>query len=137
MTHIAYFDLEATKHKRLYRTLRIATLSLLAAATALAAIAATFSEYGRILNVVIVAVTAAAGVLTSIEGMRRPAELWGLERRTYHALRGLKEELDFQSAEGNRSTDLDDYFTRMRGIINEHQQKWQPGQGKPPEKQEP
>jgi hypothetical protein len=105
----------------------------LAVSTALAGVAAAFSEWGKVLNLLIVGTTTVAGVLTSLEAMRKPAELWILERGTYHTLKDLKEELDFQSAEGDRSLDLDDYFKRMRSIISAAEQKWHL-QAKPSEK---
>lgn len=122
--HVVHFDKESTKHKNLHRRLQISIFSLLALSTSLAGVAAAFSYYGRILNLIIVATTAVAGLLTSIAGMRKSAELWILERGSYHALKDLMEELEFQTAESDRTPDLDDYFNRMRSIISAAEQKW-------------
>jgi hypothetical protein len=56
--------------------------------------------------------------------MRKSAELWILERGAFHALEDLMEELEFQTAEKDRTPDLDDYFKRMRSIISATEKKW-------------
>jgi hypothetical protein len=122
--HIEWFDGESTKHKTLYRRLRITSLSLLAASTLAAGTAASFPEWGRAFNLAVVAATAAAGLLASIEAIRRPAELWALERGTFHALCDLQDELDFRTAGNDAAPDLDDFFARMQGILRAAEQKW-------------
>ena len=63
-------------------------------------------------------------ISSSIEGMRKPAELWILERNVYHALKDLLLELDYQFAEKNTNLDVDEFFDRMINILNSSKQKW-------------
>ena len=86
---ISRFDKESTKHKKLYRLLRYTTLGLTGLATVLASAALTFAGIQDLLNVTIVVVTASAGVITSIEGLRKPAELWIHERNVLYALKDI------------------------------------------------
>ena len=83
---IRRFKFESTKHKKLYRCLRYSSLILTGLATVLASVALNYNVIQDLLNITIVVVTASAGIITSIEGLRKPAELWIHERSVLYAL---------------------------------------------------
>ena len=55
-------------------------------------LALNFKEAQPGLNIGVVLTTVAVGVATSIEGLRKPFELWIQERNVLHALQDLKKE---------------------------------------------
>jgi len=118
------FDKESHRHKRLYRRLRYPVFLLAAASTVLASAALTFPEFQSALNLAIVFVTAAIGVFSSVEGLRKPAELWIHERSTYYALRDLAREVEYYASEGIPDDRLEKYFFRMQAILGASIEKW-------------
>ena len=124
---IAHFDKESTKHKDMYRRLRVAVFCLVAISTVLAAVASEFVHHHlspEFVRFLVVVSTALAGVITSIEGMRKPAELWMLEPSTLYALRDLRRELEYATAEPIAEPNMDYYFQRMQGILAASGEKW-------------
>src|SRR2546423_12364244 len=98
---IERFDRDSTTHKKMYRAMRYAVFTLTAVSTGLASLAVAFPQSQSTISLVIVFVSAAAGVVSSVEGLRKPAELWIHERTTHYALKDLKRDLEFQSADQN------------------------------------
>lgn len=122
--HITFFDEESQKHKRLYRRIRYSIFVLTALSTVLAGLAVVL-DLGPWLNVAVVVTTASIGVLASIEGLRKPAELWLNERSIYHALEDLRREVDFHSVETLSAETIDAYFSRTQALLNAGSVKWQ------------
>ena len=91
--------------------------------SATAAAAAKHPDWEIPLNLVLVLVTVAAGIVSSIEALRKPSQLWILERSVYHALKDLKRELKY---EGSRVPDpqVDLYFKRMQSILAASSEQW-------------
>jgi len=129
---ITRFKQESDKHRRLYRTLRYCVFGLTGSSTVLASVALGFTNLQHIMNLVVVSTTAAAGVVTSIEGLRKPAELWILERNVYYALTDLKREIKYRMVDGVNDKNADIYFGRMQGILASSMDKWS-GQVQPQE----
>jgi hypothetical protein len=121
---ISHFDEESKKHKRIFRGMRYVVFVLTGLSTVLAGAALNLPDYQRHFNLAIVLVTAAAGVATSIEGIRKPAELWVLERNLYDALKDLQREVDFRAAGEISEDDVDSWFGRMQEILITSTEKW-------------
>jgi len=121
---IKHFQKESDKHKHLHRKLRHTVFGLTGLSTLLASIALVFPAQQQWVNLIVVLTTATIGITSSIEGLRKPAELWILERNIFHALNDLSRELEFQLSDQGTTTDLDSYFNRMQSILNESVQKW-------------
>jgi hypothetical protein len=122
--HIAWFEKESKAHKRLHRTLRYLVFSLTAASTALAGFALAVPEIQKPINIVIVFVTASIGLVTSIEGLRKPSELWIHERTIYYSLKDLQRELQFHGTESQESKFADDVFDRMQIVLGSARDRW-------------
>jgi len=86
---IKRFEIESTKHKKMYRCLRYSAFGLTGLATILASLALQFNEIQVYLNITIVIVTAITGILASYEGLRKPSELWVNERNVLYSLKDL------------------------------------------------
>ncbi|MFB3897302.1 MAG: DUF4231 domain-containing protein [bacterium] len=121
---IERLDKESKKHKRLYRQLRYSVFILAAASTVLASTALTFPDFQALLNLIIVFITAIVGVITSIEGLRKPAELWIHERNIYYALKDLLREVEYYSFEEPSCKITDKYFSRMQTILGSSIEEW-------------
>lgn len=118
------FDKESEKHKKLYRRLRYSVFLLAAASTFLASLSLPFPDLTKPLNLTIVFVSAAVGVFSSIEGLRKPAELWIHERGIYYALKDLLREVQYYDSNGFSDEQLDRYFSRMQAILGASVEKW-------------
>ena len=135
---IAELDKEAKAHKRMHRGLRYGLFLLSGVSAVLAGLAAQSTEiHSGNLNIFILIASSLAGVVTSIEGVRKPAELWILERRTCYALMDLKREVDYRICEPGWM-DVDAYFNRMQDILsgagskwNQHVTTYSPGSAQP------
>ena len=55
--------------------------------------------------------------VSSIEGLRKPGELWIHVRTTHCALKDLKRELEFYAAVQNGVMAVDEHFTKMQTIL--------------------
>lgn len=118
------FRRESEKHKRLYRRLRYLIFCLTGCATVLSSLALTFKDAQPWLNIGVVLASVAVSVVTSIEGMRKPSELWILERNLFHGLSDLKREMDVKIGETSAALDLDRCFDRMQLILSQSTEKW-------------
>lgn len=120
---IGWFEKESKRHKRFYRSLRYVAFGLIACSTILASVALTLRSHQEWFNLAVVIATAAAGVATSIEGLRKPAELWIHERSILYALKDLKREMDYRAA-GREPLAIDRYFDRLQSILTESKENW-------------
>lgn len=121
--HIKLFDGESKKHKRLYRALRYMVFGLTAASAVLAGAAAA-GQIGQWSNVLIICASALIGLVTSIEGLRKPSELWIHERGIYHALHDLKREVEFEAAGNITEQVIEQYFERLQNILSAGSERW-------------
>jgi len=121
---IKRFGIESTKHKKMYRCLRYSTYGLTGLATVLASSALQFKEIQVYLNIAIVIVTSIAGILASVEGLRKPSELWINERNVLYALIDLQREVEYEAAENGNLENPDEYFTRLQQILGVSKEKW-------------
>lgn len=115
---------DSKQHKSLYRNLRYSVFILTSISTLLAGLALKVPEISSSINVIIVFVSAAIGVITSIEGLRKPAELWIHERTTYYALMDLKREVEFKVEENSSPEIVEKYFFKMQEILGASGEKW-------------
>ena len=122
--HIAWFAKESRAHKRLHRALRYLVFSLTATSTALAGFALAAAEFQRPINIAIVLATALIGLVTSIEGLRKPSELWIHERTIYYSLKDLQRELQFHGGENPDAKFADDVFDRMQIVLGSARDRW-------------
>lgn len=118
------FRKDSDKHKRLYRWLRYAAFGLTSLSALLAGLALKFPEAGANISVLILLVSAGTGVLTSVEGLRKPSELWIHERTTYYALLDLQREVAFVLDEASPPAEVEKYFFRMQEILGASNDKW-------------
>ncbi|MCU0836429.1 MAG: DUF4231 domain-containing protein [Chromatiaceae bacterium] len=118
------FKKDSEKHKTLYRQLRYTVFVLTSISTVLAGLAIKLPEFSSIISMAIVFVSAAVGVLTSIEGIRKPAELWIHERTTYYALQDLKREVEFKLGEDSSPEVTEKYFFRTQELLGASGEKW-------------
>jgi hypothetical protein len=121
---IAKFMKESYRHKKLYRRFRYVALVLTALATVLSSVALTNLDIRDFLNIAIVIATASAGVITSIEGLRKFLELWIHERNTLYKLIDLQREINYNAASTGSMENIDDYFARLQQILGSSQEKW-------------
>jgi hypothetical protein len=131
MTHlvqkIAEFGKEADKHKRMYRGMRYGLFILSGFSALLAGMAAAnISPFldGNSINLLIIFISSLSGVITSIEGLRKPAELWILERTTHRALEDLKREVEYRFCQQGDDLNIDPYFRRLQDILSGAGDKW-------------
>jgi hypothetical protein len=122
--HITRFDKESTKHKRMYRRFRYFVFGLTACSTLLAGLAIALPDLQRSINIAIVFTTAAVGVVTSIEGLRKPSELWIHERTIFASLKDLERELQYRLAEPSDPKSIDDVFERMQDVLGSARDRW-------------
>lgn len=122
--HIARFDKESTKHKVMYRCLRYVVFGLTACSTVLAGLALALPQWQPSINIVIVFTTSAVGVVASIEGLRKPSELWIHERTIFAALKDLERELQYRLAEQCGPEIVDDIFARMQSVLGSARERW-------------
>ncbi len=122
--HISWFEKESKAHKRLHRTLRYLVFTLTAVSTALAGLALAIPDIQRPINIAIVLVTASIGLVTSIEGLRKPSELWIHERTIYYSLKDLQRELQFHGDESPEQKFSDDVFDRMQIVLGSARDRW-------------
>ncbi len=117
------FDKESTKHKHLYRNCRYTVFALTALTALAASLALWATSYQMHLNTLVVATSAIIGIVTSIEGIRKPQELWILERNIYYSLRDFERELEYN---GHKLTDaqLDQLFQEIQGLLGASKEKW-------------
>lgn len=118
------FRTDSEKHKRLYRWLRYAVFGLTSLSALLAGLALKFPEAGANISVLILLVSAGTGVLTSVEGLRKPSELWIHERTTYYALLDLQREVSFVLDDASPPDEVEKYFFRMQEILGASNDKW-------------
>lgn len=124
---IDVFEKDSKEHKRLYRQLRYSVFVLTALSSVLSAVALKLPDWNATISLIIVFVSATIGIITSIEGIRKPAELWIHERGTYFTLMDLRREVEFKLDE-NCSPDLIcNYFRRMQEVLETSGEKWRLG----------
>jgi hypothetical protein len=122
--HAGRFKEDSEEHKRMFRVLRYGAFFLTAVTTALASLALAFPPYNNNISVAIVALTALTGVLTSVEGLRKPGELWIHERTTYYALLDLQRQLEFQEGDPEDPSSVDRMFAQLQAILGASGEKW-------------
>jgi hypothetical protein len=121
---IKWFDQQSKSHKKLFRRLRHIVFGLTAFSSALAGLALAFPRIQTEITVVIILATAATGVATSVEGLRKPNELWIHERTIYYSLLDLQRELNYYASGPTDPKPIDAYFVRLQSILGSSQDKW-------------
>ena len=101
-----------------------------------ASAALSFKGQQEWLNLAVVFATAIAGIATSIEGLRKPSELWIHERNIFYALTDLEREMNYEASESGGLKNADDYFNRLQYILTTSTENWSrkvkpSGEGKP------
>ncbi|MBI4996746.1 MAG: DUF4231 domain-containing protein [Rhodocyclales bacterium] len=118
------FKADSERHRNLYRGLRYSVFFLTSLSALLAGLSLKFPESSPMISVLILLVSAAVGVLTSIEGLRKPSELWIHERTSYYALMDLKREVEFVVDDKASKEVVEQYFFRMQEILGASNEKW-------------
>jgi hypothetical protein len=121
---ISHFKKESKRHKRIYRSLRYVAFGLTGGSTVLAGGALYFKAYQEWLNLAVVFATAMAAITSSIEGLRKPSELWVHERGVYYALIDLEREINYEASEPGGLKGVDDYFKRLQMILTSSKEEW-------------
>ena len=127
---IKRFAKESTKHKNMYRTIRYIIFALTGISTVLAGVAAGTESIQYYLNIAIVVTTAAIGVASSYEGLRKPSELWIMERNLLYSLKDLKRELEFELVGNKDSISATKYFDELQALLGAAGEKWSKNVGK-------
>ena len=122
--NISKFKNASNEHKRLYRYLRYAMFFLTGLSAVLAGASIKYPELNSTISLIIVFISAAIGIVTSIEGLRKPAELWIHERTLYYALTDLKREVEFNTNESTLPGLIEKYFSTMQEILKSSGEKW-------------
>ena len=120
---IEKFDSDSSNHKKLHRTFRYFIFIFAAVTSVFSGLALSFPEVQTNLNIMILLIGAASGIITSIEGLRRPFDLWIMERNLYYSLLDLKEDFEYQATD-NGKINIDDYHIKMQEILNASKEKW-------------
>jgi hypothetical protein len=128
-TEIDRFNIESSYHKRLFRRLRGTAMCLTGIATILGSVTLVVPDTlvpnaARWSGFLIVVVTVAAGAFTAIEGIRKPSDLWLIERNIFHTLNDLHREIEYYGADNSDEKRLDAYFARLQDILYSSSQKW-------------
>lgn len=121
---ITHFEDESRAHKTLYRTFRYWSLGLSAGASVLAGAALVLPGQAGWIGLLVLAATSGAGVVTALEGLRKPAELWIHERATLNRLRDLKRELDWHAARGEGEAQAEALFERLQQVLAGSAEQW-------------
>ena len=121
---IRHFEDESLEHKTLYRTFRYWSLGLSAGASVLAGAALVLPAQAGWIGLLVLAATSGAGVVTALEGLRKPAELWIHERATLNRLRDLKRELDWHAARGDGEAQAEALFERLQQVLAGSAEQW-------------
>ena len=121
---LKWFDEHSTSHKKLFRKVRYIIFGLTAVSSVLAGLALAIPEIQTGTTVAIVLTSAAIGIATSFEGLRKPNELWIHERTVYYSLKDLQRELEYHKAELTDSKKSDAYFDRLQSILGSSREKW-------------
>lgn len=115
-----WFDDESKKHKKLFRRTRYVVFALTACSSALAGLALAFPAIQTGTTIAVIITTAAIGVATSFEGLRKPQELWIRERTTHYALEDLKREMCYHADPALADVQL----ARLQTILGGSREKW-------------
>jgi hypothetical protein len=97
-----------------------------------AAVAATSMLAQPWVNLVMVVITSAVAVLATVEGIRKPSELWIHERTTRYALADLQRELEYRCVAGINSDTVDECFKRLQALLGASGEKWNKGIARQP-----
>lgn len=119
------FDRDSKRHKNMYRRLRYLMFGLTAISAILAGAALAAPESHVWFDIALVVVAALLGLVTSLEGVHKPGELWIHERTTLHALRDLNRELVFRCSDDDAGDAVDECFSRLQAILGASGEKWQ------------
>jgi hypothetical protein len=121
---IEHFRIHSKRHKSLYRNIRYVIFLLTGVSTVLAGIAIGSADIQQYLNIGVVIVTAGIGGLSSFEGLRKPSELWIMERNLFHSLTDLKRSFEFDLSKDEKNVDVQKYFDFMQILLNSAGEKW-------------
>jgi hypothetical protein len=122
--HIDWFEKESTKHKRLHRTYRVSAFVLTAAATVLAGLPMISSPQHVVLNVLLLLVTCTLTVVNSLEGLRKPAELWIHERTTLYQLHDLRRDLRFHLSSPTGGSTFEEIYAQLQDTLQSSRDQW-------------
>jgi len=116
-------------------------LYLTGVATILGSVTLVVPQADKWSGFLIVVVTVAAGAFAAIEGIRKPSELWLIERNIFHTLNDLRREIEYYGGDASDEKRLDAYFARLQDILYSSSQKWsknikEPQQETPPKAQQ-
>ncbi|WP_417225313.1 SLATT domain-containing protein [Amphritea sp.] len=125
---IEMFRDNSQSHKALHRRLRYGSFGLTAMLSLLSGLALYLPAYATHLNVAILVFSGTAGILASLEGLRKADELWIHERTTYYTLCDLRRELMFQiKSQTLKASELEVFFDRLQKVLNNSAEKWSSG----------
>jgi hypothetical protein len=122
---ISKFDRDSKKHKEMHRALRYASFFLTGISGLLAGLAIAYPQWHVQISLGIVFVTSATAVVTSVDGLRKPGELWIHERSTHYQLRDIKCAFDFALAGATAPVSPTPYFEQMQAVLGAASDKWQ------------
>ncbi|CAG1022471.1 hypothetical protein DOJK_01696 [Patescibacteria group bacterium] len=124
--NIEKFEKDSERHKSMYRCYRYWVFGCAALSSILAGGVAKFFPHDTdIINSMIVIISAISGIVTSIEGLRKPQDTWIRERYAYHKLKDLRREVLFETDENEDNIKkIHPYFLKMQTILETAEESW-------------
>jgi hypothetical protein len=125
-SNIHWFKKQADEHKKVHRLCASTVIALTASTTITASLGLVLGkEASRVLQFLVVALTATATAVGAWSEMRRARELWRHERAVGYSLKDIRRELMFrQATSGLSAADVDAYFSRANAIISSSSSQW-------------
>jgi hypothetical protein len=122
---IERFDRESKKHRIMYRGFRYFVFILTGISTVLASSSLTAPpEIHNALSLSIVVITAIVAIVTSIDGLRKPGELWVHEQTIRNQLKDIKRAMEFHFTENSDSRSVDAFFDLMQRALGGAEETW-------------
>lgn len=111
-------------HKQLHRRYQYASIGLTVLSATLGGLALYEPAINKEVNLAIVVASAAIAAIASLDGLRKPAQMWVHERVTYYRLIDLKREIEFKTESTISESEIDDYFERFQIILSASADTW-------------
>jgi hypothetical protein len=119
------FGCESKKHKIMHRRFRYLIFGLTGISTMLAGVSLTYPTWHTELSLGVLIVTAVIALVTSIDGVHKPGELWIHERGTFYQLKDIKRAFEYHASKSDQPDCSDTYFEQMQAVLGSAGEKWQ------------
>jgi len=122
---IERFELESSKHKRLYRRAQGSLIILTAAITVAAGLGLVMPGREKGIQFLVLVLSAIATAAAAWAESRRARDLWQHEREVYYALMDIRRELNFRSSiKALELAEVHELFQRTASVLGSSTAKW-------------